>query len=472
MKITKLYAAFSLIALGNLGQAQSKIVPYVDERVELLSSIFRLIEADEYSDKNNALYAEDIEKHFGSFKNSEFFTKLKKERNEDGLGYDAVMSMAVNLKIKNGTLSLLDPKRKSLDKRWKTEKLPAFLKDLNQFYKASKFNQFYKEHQADYQQAGKAFSDSVLVKLNQEWYPKFYGKQPNEDFKVVIGYGNGGGNYGPRVSQDNEKDQVYAIVSGGNFDGRTLTYTSSYAPTLIHEFNHSFVNYLLGNPEYQRKLEKPGNQILEAVRKPMKDQAYGDWKTIINESIVRAAVIVYMKENHFSEKEIKAEMKEQLKRRFVWTPELVELLEQYQANRKEYPSLESFYPNIVAFFQLVAMNVNKMVSNYEVKLPKVKSVSPDINGKNDVDPNLKEMIIYFDKTLIGNQMSINIGSLGREGVPIKNRPVYIDNNNALKIELGMKPNTEYEFILVGKKFESIDGYPLQDYVIKFKTKEI
>lgn len=177
-----------------------------------------------------------------------------------------------------------------------------------------------------------------------------------------------------------------------------------------------------------------------------------------------------MKENHFSEKEIKAEMKEQLKRRFVWTPELVELLEQYQANRKEYPSLESFYPNIVAFFQLVAMNVNKMVSNYEVKLPKVKSVSPDINGKNDVDPNLKEMIIYFDKTLIGNQMSINIGSLGREGVPIKNRPVYIDNNNALKIELGMKPNTEYEFILVGKKFESIDGYPLQDYVIKFKTK--
>lgn len=470
MKIIKLYAAFSLFALGNLGQAQSKIEPYVDERVELLSSIFRLIEADEYSDKNNALYAEDIEKQFGSFKNSEFLTKLKKERNEDGLGYDAVMSMAVNLNIKNGTLSLLDPKRKSLDKRWKTEKLPVFLKDLNQFYNASKFNQFYKDHQADYQQAGKAFSDSVLVKLNQEWYPKFYGKQPNEDFKVVIGYGNGGGNYGPRVSQDNEKDQVYAIVSGGNFTGRTLTYTSDYAPTLIHEFNHSFVNYLLENPEYQKKLEKPGNLILEAVRQPMKDQAYGDWKTLINESIVRAAVIVYMKENHFSEQEIKAEMKEQLKRRFVWTPELVELLEQYQTNRKEYLSLESFYPNIVAFFQLVAMNVNKMVSNYEAKLPKVKSVSPDINGKNDVDPNLKEMIIYFDKTLIGNQMSINIGSLGREGVPIKNRPVYIENNNALKIELGMKPNTEYEFILVGKKFESLDGYPLQDYVIKFKTK--
>ena len=470
MKITKLYAAFSLIILGSLGQAQNKIEPYVDERVELMSSVFRLIDAEEYSDKSNALYVEDIEKHFGSFKNSDFFSKLKKERDEDGLGYDAVMSMAVNLKIKNGTLSLLDPKRKSLDKRWKTEKLPMFLKGLNQFYKTSKFNQFYKDHQADYQQAGKAFSDSVLVKFNQEWYPKFYGKQPNEDFKVVIGYGNGGGNYGPRVSEDNKNDVVYAIVGGGNFEGRTLSYTSGYAPTLIHEFNHSFVNYILETKDYKKQLEKAGKTILEAVKEPMAAQAYSNWETLINESLVRAAVIVYMKENNFSKDQIADEYKEQRKRRFLWIPELVELLEQYQANRKEYPSLESFYPNIVSFFQIIALNVNKMVSNYEMKLPKVKSVSPDINGKNDVDSNLKEMIVHFDKTLKGTQMSINIGSLGREGVPIKNRPVYIDNNNALKMELEMKPNTEYEFILVGKKFESLDGYPLQDYVVRFKTK--
>lgn len=85
-----------------------------------------------------------------------------------------------------------------------------------QFYKNSKYNQFFQSHQADYKQAAKAYSDSVLTKFQQDWYVKFYGKEPNEDYKIVLGYGNGGGNYGPKVSPEKGKDIVYAIVSGAN----------------------------------------------------------------------------------------------------------------------------------------------------------------------------------------------------------------------------------------------------------------
>lgn len=81
----------------------------------------------------------------------------------------------------------------------------------------------------------------------------------------------------------------------------------------------------------------------------MADQAYSSWETIINESIVRAAVLVYMKENNFSQIEIDNEMKEQISRSFIWTPDLVKLLEEYQASRKQYPDLEAFYPRIVSF---------------------------------------------------------------------------------------------------------------------------
>lgn len=463
---------FVLIAvlLFNSVSSQQKITPYVDERVELMSSIFRMIGAEEYSDKNNALYVEDIEKQFGANKNSEFLTNLKKSRNKNSLGYDAVMSMAVNLKIKNGKISLVDSKRTSLDKRWKSEELPEFIKNLNLYYKSTKFNDFYKSHQQDYQQAVKAFSDSVLVRLNQDWYVNFYGKQPNEDYKIVIGYGNGSGNYGPRVSSKSEKDLVYAIVSGGRFEGRMLTYSSDYVSILIHEFNHSFVNYILETKNYKNELKPAGEKILEAVRQPMADQAYGNWETIINESIVRAAVVVYVKENGFSDAEIKAEYKDLMKRRFLWTPELVALLETYQANRKQYPSFESFYPKIVKFFQNTGENAKKIADNYEAKLPKVQSISPDINGKTNVDPTIKELIIYFDKTLTGEGMSINLGSLGKGGMPISKKPVYIEDNKALKFELDMKPNTEYECILTGNRFESTDGFPLKEYTIKFKTK--
>ena len=67
-------------------------------------------------------------------------------------------------------------------------------------------------------------------------------------------------------------------------------------------------------------------------------------------------------------------------------------------------------------------------------------------------------------------MSINLGSLGKGGMPISKKPIYIEDNKALKFELDMKPNTEYEFILTGNRFESTDGFPLKEYTIKFKTK--
>lgn len=230
--------------------------------------------------------------------------------------------------------------------------LPVFLKGLNSFYKNSKYNQFFQSHQADYKQAAKAYSDSVLTKFQQDWYVKFYGKEPNEDYKIVLGYGNGGGNYGPKVSPEKGKDIVYAIVSGGKFNGRTVSFSGNYAPTLIHEFNHSFVNYILETKDYKSQLQDAGEKIQKEFKKPMADQAYSSWETIINESIVRAAVLVYMKENHFSQAEINNEMKEQISRSFIWTPDLVKLLEEYQANRKQYPDLEAFYPRIVSFSKI------------------------------------------------------------------------------------------------------------------------
>ena len=462
---------FILLGLtGNLVFGQQKVQPYVDERVELMSILFRLIDAQEYSSRNNELYVQDIEKHFAPVKGDAFLNQMKGVRNKNGIGYDAVMSMAVHLNIKNGKVGQIKENRNTLDKRWPAEEVPALVNSINTFYKKSNFHQFFKNHEADYKQAAKAYSDSIMSRFNQNWYVKFYGKQPNEDYKIVIGYGNGGGNYGPRVSPEGNKDIVYAIVSGGEFKGRTVHFSSEYASTLIHEFNHSFVNYLLEKHDYKAQLEDAGKKIIEAVKEPMADQAYTNWDIVINESIVRAAVIVYMKENHFPQAEIDSEMNNQMKRRFLWTPELVSLLEEYQANRKQYPDLEAFYPRIISFFEDIGKNINVIVNNYNAKLPKVKSIEPDINGHYDVDTSIKEITVYFDQPLSGKGLSIHWGKLGPDAVPINGKSKYINNNNALQIPVDLKPNTEYEFILVGDRFESVGGLPLQDYKIKFKTK--
>ncbi len=66
----------------------------------------------------------------------------------------------------------------------------------------------------------------------------------------------------------------------------------------------------------------------------MKSQAYGNWETMINESLVRASVIRYMIDNNYSQKEINEEILIQRGRKFLWIKELVDLLGNYEQNRQ------------------------------------------------------------------------------------------------------------------------------------------
>ena len=78
----------------------------------------------------------------------------------------------------------------------------------------------------------------------------------------------------------------------------------------------------------------------------MERQAYTNWQTVINESIVRAAVIVYMMEQGYTNKQIQDELISQLCRDFSWMPELVKALRHYASHRNQYKTLHDFYPEI------------------------------------------------------------------------------------------------------------------------------
>lgn len=88
----------------------------------------------------------------------------------------------------------------------------------------------------------------------------------------------------------------------------------------------------------------------------MAKQAYGNWKTVINESLVRAAVICYMLDKEYKPEEIKNELLEQVQRNFRWMPELVSLLRKYEKKQSRYENFENFYPKIIDFFMDYAKN--------------------------------------------------------------------------------------------------------------------
>lgn len=54
--------------------------PKVDERVELLSIVFRLADCNEYSSKRFKLYTDKIDTHFSAYKNHELIQFIQQIR--------------------------------------------------------------------------------------------------------------------------------------------------------------------------------------------------------------------------------------------------------------------------------------------------------------------------------------------------------------------------------------------------------
>ncbi|MGB1004267.1 MAG: DUF4932 domain-containing protein [Salibacteraceae bacterium] len=334
--------------------------PVIDKRVELLSIVFRLAGSHEYSQNLFPKYIESIENHFGHFKNHNLIQFVKNELRDEGIGFSSVMSMAIHITQPPNIKPIITPfPNKSLEQPWGEENSIKFLKLLNEFYRDANCQTFFNENEELYTTASNRFK-KVYQNLDVEWYQNFYGTKPNGEFRIIIGLGNGGANYGPKIVENNGNEIVYAIMGTWSVDSLSKpTYEmNEYFPTLLHEFNHSFVNHLV--EKHRSDFQKSGLIIFEIVKEEMNKQAYGNWKTMYDEALVRSAVIKYMKDHNYDKKTIQNEINEQLNSSFLFTNELVMELERYAGDREKYTTFDSFMPEIANFFNLTAAKMDTL----------------------------------------------------------------------------------------------------------------
>jgi len=126
MKKITLTILMTLFVIALFSENHS-VQPKVDERTELLSIVFRLAEAKEYMNDNVPAYATEIDQYFAPFKEHEAIRFVKKVRSEQGVSYDAVMSLAVALEIKDSIRLRPNLSMYSIDQRWGTEKATEFI---------------------------------------------------------------------------------------------------------------------------------------------------------------------------------------------------------------------------------------------------------------------------------------------------------------------------------------------------------
>jgi Domain of unknown function (DUF4932) len=458
---------FVLKCTSAQGNTKLSLVPQVDQRIELLSVVFRLAGNSEYNMNQLSRYTTEIDSYFSPYKNHPAVLLAKKLADKNDVGYDAVMAMAVHLNPPP-VLSPIVPFTDDIpDQRWGKSNAMLFTQALQDFYRDTKFDQFFASHQALYQLAEGRFR-VVLNGLDLEWYEKFYGEVPKANFNVVLGMNNGGGNYGPKVVFPDGHQELYAIIGcWTKDDSGNPTFSADYLPTLIHEFNHSFVNPVI---EQHKSEFAIADEIYRPVADQMKEMAYGNPKIMVDESLVRAAVILYFESHGKKAEEIKYMTVREQADGFVWMDELCDLLRQFESRRNRYPAFRSLVPAIAEFYRSLAPRITEKIASFEGQCVHVTGLHPFPNHSSDVARDTKEMTVTFDKPLLPGNYSMNLGADGKEHFPIIGKPEFLPGNRSIKLQVELKPEWTYDFVLTPRGFRSTDGYPLVSYTVAFKTK--
>jgi hypothetical protein len=464
------------------GEQNARIRVTVDPRVELMSIIFHLAGNPEYNQGNVPSYVQDVDRSFGSFRDHAAVRLARELRSKNGVTYDAVMGMAVHVTDGFALQERVpfSPRPESLDSRWATESAREFLTLARQFVKDTPFRDFIDKHQDLYQVATRRAQDVLDKNAHLEWFDQFFGERKNADFHLILGMLNGGECYGPHFTGADGRENLYSVLGVWAVDAQGQpTFSADIVSTVVHEFTHSYTNALVDR--FAKELRPAGEKLFALVDPEMKRQAYGNWKALMYESLNRACGLRYTLAFDGSAAMKKAVDYEN-SRSFYWVGELADVLARYDTQPRKYKDLAEFFPQVVAFFNEYARNADakiaaikqkkeQAVRDVQDKGPRIVSMIP-ANGAEDVDPNLKAIVVTFDRPM--RDRSWSVVTLDASRFPkISGSLRYDATRKVFTAPVTLEPGKEYVFGLNAERyfgFRSQEGISLASVVVRFKTK--
>ncbi len=455
MKKTTFLSAFLLMA--NLALGQVNIPIGFDERADLMSLIFRTAGANEYGFCYFDEYVNNLKPYINE--TDEVVKLAQKYREETGISYDAVADFALHLKIsENGKLTLDDAFQDDIDERWTEEQKQNFLAALNEYYAKSNFHQGYIKNAEFQQKAVKAFEKDVCQKIDLEWFEKFFGANNNPQFRIVLSILNGPNNYGCNAQMKDGSFLLSPFIGCCSLDslGNPVYMANAVLPIVIHEFCHAYCN-----PQIMRfwsDMERKATEVYNANALTLTQMAYGDAKTMMCETFVRSCVIRYFL-NHYPQVSVDDLLAEEAD--FYLTRTMVESLGKYEQNREQYPTIESYMPQLIN--DINQFNLKNFLKEQKKDLKaNARVVKCSIkNGAKNVPSGKIELKITFSKPM---QQMIALGYGNSDGAflefdkNIEHTFTWSKDCKTTTIFLNLQPNTHYSFSILGGLYRTQDGH--------------
>lgn len=337
---------------GEVAAEHSKIVVGPSETTELMSVIMYLSGAEEYTRPQIwPEYRELVDSVFGQHREHlaiQLIRDLRNPKEGYGMVWEKPMMLAVNIHIKNGRLRG-KYYREEYGEYWSKKEHKKLLAAATDFYRDADFHTFYTEQAVPrYASASESMEKLYNSMLDIGWIAEFTGiSESKSDLDITLSYLNFWSNYGMTDFETNRPRPVNSI-HGPNT--RELNYERA-AMLLLHETMHHYFTPL--NDKYADAVAASGEILFPPMRE--KVEPYDPWDAVTNEMIVRGPEIVYMLTHDIYKREIAQAIANQKDQGFWFIEEFVALLmNEYVTQRDKYPTLESFMPEIVKFYDDLA----------------------------------------------------------------------------------------------------------------------
>lgn len=330
--------------LPETGVVQHNTEPRFSETVEMMCMIWRLAGANEYNMCRVQSISDSADSYFASMSTHKA-VQLAKEYWPRGIQYDAVTGYANQLIFDTDGRIIFDPdyqegSNTSFD-RWSDKQKQDMLTAVNDFYKTSKFHEWFVSTQDKQAKAIKLFQ--AVCDLDYSWFDTFFGKNDKIASRIILSFLIGPNNNG--ISLKRADGTYFLTPTFGSF--------SEYAGMLkfdgdmglvVHEFSHPHCNPLIET--HWNSMSEVANKVFSLVETPMSFQAYGNPKTMMFETFVRATTIRYLLD-YYGESQKESLIQAEENNAFLLVRTLVDALEQREKKLTEYPTMDSFMPEFI-----------------------------------------------------------------------------------------------------------------------------
>ena len=464
-----LSCAPALLVLSAASAQAQDIVVRVDPRIELFSAIARVAGYPEYAVSPLESYAASIDSALAGFADHPAIHFARRMRSERGIAYDAVISLAIHVTDPPALLERrpFEDAGIALDPRWRPEEARVFLTHIRDLVRAAALDTLFASH-ADLQRAAeRRLAALVDDGVDFDWVNRFFGTRAGATFHLTAGLLNGSQNYGPRYESADGTLEFHSVLAVEKTDSAGMPVFEPQATTrlVVHELGHSFVNPLLERDS--AALRPAGRAIFRVVGERMTEQAYGRWKSVLNESLVRAVELRYARAHGSDAAALERQTRWEQHRGFVWIEALDSLLGEYEAGRDRYGALDTFTPRLREFYSDIGGRIDSLAAAYEARRPRLASSS--VADGSAVVPGVVDLLLVFDRDMHEYYGFDFVQPDGRVAFPQFTDLCWLDKRRFFA-RMRLDPGRAYGFT-TNRSFRSDDWISLAPVVLRFQTTE-